>query len=86
MNKLLMEKYTNKKILLYTSFTNDEDKMKLDNVNEIWSKCDILIYSPTIEAGIVQPLKQALTLIFHILIKSLVYYHLIQLLNVHFCR
>ena len=26
--------------------------MKLEDVNNIWSKCDVLIYSPTIEAGV----------------------------------
>ena len=26
--------------------------MKLDDVNNIWNKCDVLIYSPTIEAGV----------------------------------
>ena len=39
-------------ILLYTSMTDDEEKIKLKNVNEIWSNCDVLIYSPTVEAGV----------------------------------
>lgn len=49
----LIKEYNNKlKILLYTSLTNDEDKMKLKDVNEIWLNSDVLIYSPTIEAGV----------------------------------
>ena len=51
-NILISKKYPNLNILLYTSFTGDEEKMKLDDVNNIWDKCDVLIYSPTIEAGV----------------------------------
>ena len=50
--KLIKSKYPTLKILLYTSYTDDSEKMKLDDVNNIWDKCDVLIYSPTIEAGV----------------------------------
>ena len=52
MYNLVHSKYSNLNILIYTSFTHDSDKMKLDDVNNIWDKCDVLIYSPTIEAGV----------------------------------
>jgi len=42
----------NLKVLLYTSLTDDKDKLKLKDVNDIWSNCDVLIYSPTVEAGV----------------------------------
>ena len=48
----LKNKYPNKVILVYNSLSNDADKMALEDVNNIWDKCDILIYSPTIEAGV----------------------------------
>lgn len=51
-NKELKNKYPKLNILLYTSLTNDVDKMKLIDVNNIWIKADVLIYSPTIEAGV----------------------------------
>ena len=38
--------------MIYTSLTDDKIKMELDNVNNVWVKADILIYSPTVEAGV----------------------------------
>ena len=46
---LLTDKFKNKVIKIYTSFTDDLEKKK--DVNIEW-KCDCLIYSPTIEAGV----------------------------------
>ena len=46
---LLTDKFKNKVIKVYTSFTDDIEKQK--DVNIEW-KCDCLIYSPTIEAGV----------------------------------
>ena len=48
----IQNKFTSLKILIYTSMSSDADKMELENVNNIWSKCDVLLYSPTIEAGV----------------------------------
>ena len=44
--------YPNLSILIYTSMTSDKSKMELEDVNKIWVKCDVLLYSPTIEAGV----------------------------------
>jgi len=48
----LTSNYPKLKILLYTSITGDKEKNELVNVNDIWVQADILIYSPTIEAGV----------------------------------
>ena len=50
--KDLNEKYPNLNILLYTSFTSGHEKRLLENVNDIWINADVLLYSPTIEAGV----------------------------------
>jgi len=47
----LTQKYKDKKILIYTGKTGDEEKQNLCNIVNSW-KVDILIYSPTIEAGV----------------------------------
>ena len=44
--------YKNKKVLIYTGNTGDEDKKDLKNVKELWLMADILLYSPIIEAGV----------------------------------
>lgn len=41
-----------KKVLCHTSKTNDELKNKLVNVNKLWVEYDIVLYSPTITAGV----------------------------------
>ena len=46
--KLLTEKFKDKCIKIYTSLTDDNEKHK--DINNEWF-CDVLIYSPTIEAG-----------------------------------
>lgn len=49
----LIKDYDSKlRVLLYTSLTDDKEKLKLKDVNDIWSNCDVLIYSPTVEAGV----------------------------------
>lgn len=42
----------NIKIIRYTSMTDDEQKIALNNVNEEWIKYNVVMYSPTIEAGV----------------------------------
>jgi len=51
-NELLKIKYPNKNIKFYYSKTDDNEKMKLDNVIEEFDKANILIYTSTIEAGV----------------------------------
>ena len=46
---LLTDKFKNKIIKIYTSFTDDIEKQK--DINDEWLNCNCLIYSPTIEAG-----------------------------------
>jgi hypothetical protein len=46
-NLLYKDKY---KVILHNSF--DKNKEILLDVNENWSKCDILIYSPSVESGV----------------------------------
>ena len=48
----ISKNYPDLKILIYTSMTSDKNKMELENVNNIWNKCDVLLYSPKIEAGV----------------------------------
>jgi hypothetical protein len=52
LNIEIKKKYPHLKVLIYTSITGDEEKRKLEDVNNVWNKCDILLYSPTIEAGV----------------------------------
>ena len=44
--------YPDKIIGLYTGKTSDSIKKQLEKVNEEWILCDIVIYTPTIEAGV----------------------------------
>ena len=45
--------YNYKKVVkAYNSKTGDEEKDKLNNVNEEWLKADVVIFSPNIEAGV----------------------------------
>lgn len=48
----ILLKYPTKKVLIYTGKTDDRNKLDLKDVNENWTKCDVLIYSPTIESGV----------------------------------
>lgn len=57
--KDLIEKFTEKEkpenkpnILLYTGQTDDNKKEDLKNVLKTWADADVLLYSPTIEAGV----------------------------------
>ena len=52
MEELIKKEYPKKKILIYTGKTDDSNKIDLKDVNENWTKCDVLIYSPTIESGV----------------------------------
>jgi len=49
--ELLKQKYPTKKIGIYTGRDNSNRK-DLKNVNEEWKKKDVIIYSPTITAGV----------------------------------
>lgn len=49
---LLKEKYPTKIIRKYTSKTSDMDKLALKNVVEEWKQADVVIYTPTISAGV----------------------------------
>jgi hypothetical protein len=40
------------KILVITADTDDNEKLKLENVNKYFTEADLLMYSPTIEAGV----------------------------------
>ncbi len=51
-NERLTEKYPNKKILVYTGSSSDTTKKDFNDVDNIWDKADVLIYSPTCEAGV----------------------------------
>lgn len=48
----ILTKYPDKKILLYLSTTADAEKKDIKNINSLWEDCDILMYTPTIEAGL----------------------------------
>ena len=48
--KLLLQKFPNKIIKIYTSLTDDFEKKK--DVNIEWKNANVIIYSPTIEAGV----------------------------------
>jgi len=41
-----------KKVLVYTGSSSDKSKEDFKKVLEKWSKCDVLIYSPTCESGV----------------------------------
>ena len=41
-----------KKVLTYTGSSDDNTNKDFNDVTNIWNKCDILIYSPTCEAGV----------------------------------
>lgn len=40
------------KIMKYTGKTGDDDKAELKEITKIWAKLDVIIYTPTIEAGV----------------------------------
>jgi len=57
--KDLIEKFTEKEkpedkpnILLYTGQSDDKKKSELKDVKKKWAEADVLLYSPTIEAGV----------------------------------
>jgi hypothetical protein len=51
--EVLREKYKDKKIKLYSSKTSTSEKNKhFSDVHTYWSELDILIYTPTVSAGI----------------------------------
>lgn len=48
----IKEKYPNIQVMKYTGKTGDADKAQLKNIIKIWSRLDVIIYTPTIEAGV----------------------------------
>jgi hypothetical protein len=49
----LVKSYPKKKFAIYTSGTGDVEKTRdAKNVTEAWSRCDGVLYSPTIESGV----------------------------------
>jgi hypothetical protein len=51
-NDLLKTKYPSKNILIYTGLTADEDKQELKNMDIIFKEANVILYSPTITAGV----------------------------------
>ena len=52
----LTKKFSNKKIILIHKETSEEEKLKkLLNVNNIWIKYDVVIYTPTVCMGVFDP-------------------------------
>jgi hypothetical protein len=48
----LKKEFPEKRVLTYTGSSDDNTKKDFNDVTNIWNKCDILIYSPTCEAGV----------------------------------
>ena len=46
------EKIPKLRVLIYTGSSGDDTREDFKNVDEIWSGCQLLIYSPTCEAGV----------------------------------
>lgn len=44
--------HQNCKVLVYTSSTSDNEKQDIKNIVPLWSSADVVIYTPTIEAGV----------------------------------
>jgi len=51
-NDELKKRYPIKNILIYTGLTSDEDKQALKNMDIIFKDADVILYSPTITAGV----------------------------------
>lgn len=49
LSELVASKSPSTRVIMYNSSTTDH---ALDNVNELWTTCDLLIYSPSISAGV----------------------------------
>jgi hypothetical protein len=50
--KSINEKSPDKKVLIYTSTTSDNEKQDIKGIVDLWSSADDVIYTPTIEAGV----------------------------------
>jgi len=50
--KSINEKFPDKKVLIYTSTTSDNEKQDIKGIVDLWSSADVVIYTPTIEAGV----------------------------------
>jgi len=50
--ELLKLKYPHLNIVAYTGKTDDTMKKNLNNISNIWCNLDVVIYTPTIEAGV----------------------------------
>lgn len=52
MKTRINEQYPNKNVLIYTTATSDNEKQDIKDIINKWSSADVVIYSPTIEAGV----------------------------------
>ena len=48
----IKKRYPQLEVKKYTGKTGDEEKIKLKNILDEWSVLDVIIYTPTIEAGV----------------------------------
>jgi len=48
----LQTKYPEKKIMYYYGLASDIEKRDVEDIFNKWKTCDVVIYSPTIEAGV----------------------------------
>ena len=48
----IKERYPELKIMKYTGKTGDDDKAELKDITKLWASLDVIIYTPTIEAGV----------------------------------
>jgi len=48
----IKQRHPNLKVMKYTGKTGDDDKAELKQITKIWAKLDVIIYTPTIEAGV----------------------------------
>ncbi|MFM7988705.1 MAG: hypothetical protein ACKPKO_56270, partial [Candidatus Fonsibacter sp.] len=52
MYEKLRKKYPDKMILYYSGITPDQEKLDITKILDKWGQVDVVIYSPTIEAGV----------------------------------
>ena len=52
MYEKIMSRFPKKTVLIYTGNTDDKNKLDLLDVKASWTTSDVVIYSPTIEAGV----------------------------------
>ena len=50
--KKINDMFPTKKVIIYTSVTSDKEKQDIKGLIELWQTADVVIYTPTIEAGV----------------------------------